>query len=101
MSIESARNFVNKFYDDEEFLKDFYKRKGFEPSKNRTEESEYREIVQIAKDMGFEFEVQEFKDASKGYANDVGKWKAFKKIFYLIKVRNKTKKETGKEPKNN
>ena len=101
MSIESARDFVNKFYEDKEFLKDFYKRKGFELKSDRTEEIEYREIIEIAKDMGFDFEVQEFKDASKGYANDVGKWKAFKKIFYLLKIRNIAKKEAEKKSNNN
>lgn len=100
MSNESARDFVNKFYEDEEFLKDFYKRKGFELKSDRTEESEYREIAEIAKQMGFDFEVQEFKDASKGYVNDVGKWQAFKKIFYLVKIRKIAKKEFDKELKN-
>ena len=100
MSVESARDFVNKFYEDEEFLKEFFKRKGFEPKENRTEETEYREIVEIARDMGYDFEVQEFKNASREYGKNVGKMKSIKKIFYIVKIRKIAKKEYKKELKN-
>lgn len=87
MAIEHAKAFVNNFFEDGEFTKEVLKRRGFSRNnRGGSEEEENEKIVQVANQMGFKFDVEEYKEANKEYLNEIGGYETMKKLFHIIKT---------------
>ncbi len=74
---ESAKSFVEKFYNDDEFLKDFCKRGGLK--KDASDEEKTALAIKTAKEMGFEFNAKEYEEVNVEYFKGKGK-----KVYNLI-----------------
>ena len=86
MAMEHAKSFVERIFENDEFLKTIVKKRGYTKNENTNEEIESKKIVEIANDMGFKFDVDEFKDACKIYMSSIGGWEATQRIFHVLKV---------------
>ena len=86
MPVSHAQNFVENFFEDDEFLKEVLRHRGFERHENNSEEAENERMAKIADKMGFKFDVEEYKMAIKEYANNLGGWESMKKVFHMMKI---------------
>ena len=97
MAIEHANSFVCNFFEDDIFLTEVLKRRGFERYEDKSEEAENARIVKVASEMGFHFDVDEYIEANKAYMNDLGGWEASKRVFHMIKVAAELVRENSEE----
>ena len=93
MAMEHANSFVQKFFEDEKFLKLVLEKRGFSRNENNTEEEENKKMVQVANEMGFKFDEEEYKKANMEYVNEIGGWETALRIFRIMKIAAKTAKE--------
>ena len=100
MAMESARSFAKNFYEDDELIKELYKKGVLKPAgsydKDSVGEEQQRKIVEVAKKLGYDFTIEEYRTANKEYGNNVGILKMVKKIRHVGAV----VKEADKESKN-
>lgn len=100
MSMESARSFAKNFYEDDELIKELYKRGVLKTAgsydKNSDGEEQQRKIVEAAKELGYDFTVDEYQTANKEYGSSAGIFKMIKRICHLGKVVKKADKESKK-----
>lgn len=89
MSMTHAQSFVEKFFEDDQFVKEVLLHRGFDETDSNNEDAENERIVKAASEMGFKFSVEEYKEANKEYMNNIGGWETMRKIFHLIKVATK------------
>ena len=94
MSKESAKEFVNTFYKNDEFLTEFVKKGGL--NKNATDEEKTALLLKTSKEMGYDFTEEEHIEALKEYFSGMGVWGAIKTFRHLNKVVKKTEKEMKK-----
>ena len=93
MSVAHAQSFVEKFFEDDEFLKQVISLRGFSKYENSNENSENEKMVVVANKMGFIFNSEEYMQANKEYANNLGGWETMKKVFHAIKIASYISKE--------
>ena len=93
MAMEHANSFVERIFENDEFLKTIIEKRGYTRNENTNEEMEYQKLVQIANEMGFRFDADEFKDACKNYMSSFDGWQATQKIFHVFKIVGKNYKE--------
>lgn len=93
MAMEHARSFVEKLFDNDEFLKQVIIKRGFKEHEGLSEDLENERMVKIANEMGFRFTVEEYAQANEEYMNEIGGFGAMKKIFHMIKVAASVEKE--------
>lgn len=86
MAMEHAESFVEKFFTNDEFIKEVVRRRGFSKYEHSSDEIENEKLVHIANEMGFKFDVEEYKTASMNYMNSLGGWEAAKAICHMLKV---------------
>ena len=86
MSKEHAQSFVERFFEDDEFVKEVLVHRGFQKHEGNDEEAENQRMVAAAWEMGFKFDVEEYKAANKEYLNELGGWETMRKIFHLLKL---------------
>lgn len=86
MAMEHAKNFVEKFFEDDEFIKTIVRKRGFTRYENKSEDDENAKIVKAANEMGFKFDLDEYKTANKEYMNNLGGWEAAQRICHMLKV---------------
>ena len=100
MSMESARSFARNFYEDDELIKELYKNGVLKTAgsydKNSDGESQQRKIVEAAKELEYDFTVEEYRTANKEYGNSVGIFKMIKKIRHVGAVVKEADKENKK-----
>lgn len=96
MAMESAKEFVKKMFEDDEFTKELYKKGGLTYGNNIPEDEQNRQTVKVAREMGFDFDEEEYKVANKEYIESLGAWNAVKRLFHLGKVLREAKKESKK-----
>ncbi len=95
MSMAHANNFVENFFEDAEFLKTVMKKRGFDETTDKSENAENIRIVNVANDIGFKFDLEEYQEACKNYMNELGGWEAAKKIFRMLNTVSKLVKENN------
>ena len=95
MAMEHANSFVEKIFENDEFLKTIIKKRGYTKYENTNEEVETEKLINIANEMGFKFNVDEFKEACKLYMSKLDGWEATQRIFHVFKVVGKNYKENN------
>lgn len=97
MSKESAKSFVEKFYNDDEFIREFTLKGGL--NSKATNEEKQEAIMKVSKEMGFDFNDEEYTEALKNYFEGKGVWSAIKTFRHFNKVAKKAEKERKKNVK--
>ena len=95
MAKESAKEFAEKMFTDDEFVKEFYKKGGINRKASNDEKNEI--LMKAAKEMEYDFTLEEYKDANATYFKGLGLWNTIKKFWHFNKV---VKKEERKSKKN-
>lgn len=97
MSKESAKKFARDFYEDDELIKKLYKMGVLKPAgsydKDTTGEEQQIKTVEAAKELGYDFTIEEFQEANKEYGQSQGLFKMIKNIRHLGKVVKQADKE--------
>ena len=100
MAMESARNFARNFYEDDELIKELYRKGILKPAgtydKNSTGEEQQRKVVDAAQELGYDFTLDEYRKANKEYGKSVGIFKMISKIRHVGKVVKEADKESKK-----
>lgn len=94
MSRESAKNFTEKFFSDDDFLKSFYLKGGADKKANNEEKNEL--LIKTAKDMGYDFTMEEYKEAISDHYKGMGFWAAIKSFMRIRKISKVADKEKRK-----
>ena len=99
MSIEVARTFVEKFYNDEETIKQVLTLAGavekIKTGQKVSEEQQYQDFAEAAVQMGYDATSEEYKEASKAYLDELGSTEAIGKVFYIISVASDLVKQSA------
>ena len=101
MSKEKAKEFVEKFYNDDDFLFKVIYESGMDQWRGKKgqemeDEEQNKAIIDAAGKLGYEITSEEFKAANKEYSEGIGGWQVVKKIFHVAKVGKKVAKERKK-----
>ena len=100
MAMESAKEFVKKFYEDDELIRELYKMEVLKPAgsydKNAPEGEQQRKVVDAAQKLGYDFTLEEYLAANKAYGQSVGIFKMIFKIRHVGKVVKRAEKESKK-----
>ena len=96
MAMEHANSFVEKIFENDEFLRTIIKRRGYSKEDNTNEEIETEKLIEIANTMGFKFDADEFKEACKIYMSKLDGWEATQRIFHVFRIVAKNYKENNK-----
>ena len=96
MSMESAGKFFKKYFEDDNFLRELYKRGGLKTRKEATDEEARQNTVKVAKELGYDFSVEEYAPAMKKYFKEIGPWNTIKRLFHLGSFIRKIEKENKK-----
>ena len=99
MSKESAKSFVEKFYNDDEFIREFTLKGGV--NSKATDDEKKESVMRVSKEMGFSFNDEEYTEALKNYFDGKGVWFAIKTFRHFNKVAKKAEKERIKNVKHN
>lgn len=102
MAMDSAKSFVNKFFEDDEFIREFYKNGGFISSEKGSKpdtDAQNAKMVEVAGKMGYDFTMEEYQAANKEYVDSVGAWKSMKKMVHMARTVKKLEKEAKKANK--
>lgn len=92
--MEKAREFVEKFYNDDEFAKEAIRAGGlYKSQKGMSEEESKLLIVNAAKKAGYDINSEEYETANRAYFSEIGTLSALKKAFHLIKLMKAVSKE--------
>ncbi len=86
MAMEHANSFVERIFENDEFVRTIIKKKGFSNPRETNEDMENEKIVKVANDMGFKFDVDEFKLACRSYMSSMDGWESVQKVFHVLKV---------------
>lgn len=90
MAQENAKRFVEKIFTDDEFLKEIVRHGGFRSNADNEEKNAL--VAKAAKEMGYDFSVEEYQGAMKDYFGG-SFWKLLKSLMHLNKVVKKAEKE--------
>jgi hypothetical protein len=99
MSKASAKEFVEKFYTDDEFIREFTLKGGL--NSKGTDEEKQAAIMKVSKEIGYSFNNEEYTDALKSYFEGKGVIFAIKTFRHFNKVAKKAEKEREKNVKHN
>lgn len=97
MSMESAKEFVDKFYGDDDFMIEVLKNGDTlaqitSQGKEQNTDAQSEEFVKAAKDFGYEFSAYEYDEALKAHMEKIGAWNAVKLVFHMGKIAKKIEK---------
>ena len=98
MSKAKAKEFVEKFYNDDDFTaKVVYESGMYQWQGKKGQEIEDGEqdkaITDAAGKLGYEITPEEYKAASKEYLEGIGGRQTIKKVFRIVKIAKKIAKE--------
>lgn len=99
MAMESAKSFVKKQFEDDEFIKELCKKGVLTNNKNKDKNSKEegeKELVKAAKEKGFDFTIEEYKKATEEYFKTLGLWRIITTLYHFGKVIKATEKEMKK-----
>ena len=99
MSKKSAQEFVEKFYTNDEFIREFTLKGGL--NSKATDEEKQASVMRVSKEMGYDFTKEEYDEAGKNFFEGKGVWSAIKIFAHLNKVAKKAEKERKKNVKHN
>ena len=92
--MDKAKEFVEKFYGDDEFAKKAIIASGMhKKSKGTTEEEQNMQIVNAANKLGYDITREEYDAAMKTYFESLGFTGSVKKAFHLVKLIKAAEKE--------
>ena len=94
MSKESAKEFTQKFYNDDEFLMEFCKKGGL--NKNASDEEKTALLMKTSKEMGYDFTNEEYTHSLEEYFKESGVMFAIKAFRRINKIAKKAEKEKKK-----
>ena len=98
MPQEKAREFVEKFYNDEETMKQVLTLAGatekIKAGQKVSEEQQYKDFAEAAAQMGYHATPDEYKEATKAYLEEIGSWDALGKVFHIITVASDLAKQS-------
>lgn len=89
MAIEHANSFLVRMFENDDFLTTIIEKRSYTRGENTTGDAECQRIVEIANEMGFRFNADEFKSACNNYMSDFDGWGTVQKIFHIFRVVNK------------
>ena len=98
MTYKDAREFVRKFYGEDEFTIKVIKagninKKQTSTDKDINEKEQLKLFAAAAKEMGYNIAPEEFKAASEEYFNELSGWQAISKILHIAKLAKRIEKE--------
>ena len=98
MSKEKAKEFVEKFFNDDDFMSKVIYESGMDQWRGKKgqeiEDGEQdKAITNAASKLGYEITPEEYKAASKEYTESIGGWQTIKKVFHLAKISKQVAKE--------
>ena len=98
MSKEKAKEFVEKFFNDDDFTFKVIYESGMDQWKgkkgqNTPDEEQDKAIVAAAAKLGYKITPEEYKAASKEYSEGIGGWQTIKKVFHIAKIGKRVSKE--------
>lgn len=88
------KEFLIKLFEDDDFIKEFYKNGGINRKATQNEKDEM--MVKAAKKMGYSISIEGIKKASAEYFKSKGIWGAIKTFIHFNKIVKKTEKENKK-----
>ena len=94
MSKESAKEFTEKFYNDDDFLMEFCKKGGLNKDASDEEKSEL--LMKVSKEMGYDFTDEEYTKSLEEYFKGKGVMFAIKAFRRINKIAKKAEKEKKK-----
>lgn len=99
MSQEQSREFVEKFYNDEETMKQVLilanAAEKIKAGQKVSEEQQYKDFADAAAQMGYHATPEEYKEATKAYLEEIGSWDALGKVFHIITVASELARQTA------
>ena len=101
MSVEKAKEFVEKFYSDDEFMAKIIKesrmfRLAGEGADKISDQEQHEKIAEAARNNGYDITSEEYASANKEYVDKLGGWKGIKMAFHIVKIAKKVRKEAEK-----
>ena len=98
MSIDQAREIIEKFYNDGEIMKQILiitkAPEKIRTGKKTTEEQQYRDFAEAAAEMGYHATPEEYRRATKDYLESIGSMNSIAKVFQIITVASELAKQT-------
>ena len=94
-SMSVAESFVEKLYNDDNFLVSVIKASGINdvPKGHKTTETETNDMMaKAARELGYEISTEEYAAALKAQTQKVGAWKAIKFLIRLTRLAKKAEK---------
>ena len=76
---------------DDGFVKELYKKGCINRNASNDEKNEI--LIKVAKEMGYDFTLEEYKDANGVYFKKLGVWKTIKTLWHFSKVVKSAEKE--------
>ena len=89
MSEAKAKEFIEKFYNDDEFLVDVLKKNEDVFRDQDGEAQTFKAFVIAGKSVGYDFTEEEGTAAQKAYFDSIGTWGAIKKTIHFARVAKK------------
>lgn len=96
MSIEIAREFIEKVFSDDEFAIEVLKAGDFKPGGRDDVDTAGRgmeNFVKAGKALGYDFTDEEIEKAAKEYTEKLGPWKSIKKVMHFARLNRKARKD--------
>ena len=102
MSKEQAKEFVEKFWNDDEFMRKVFIVSGAinwqgEAGRKMTDEEQNQAFIDAAKKFDYDITPEEYGEASKEYADNLGGFEAIKKVLHMAKVAKKARETVEDE----
>ena len=94
MAKDNAKVFVEKLFEDDEFIKTFYKNGGIKRKGSTKEKNEL--LYNTARKMGYDFEEKEFQTATSDYFKNKGILGFIKIFMHFNKVVKAAEREEKK-----
>ena len=92
MSEAKAKEFIEKLYNDDDFVIEVCKNGGLEVNKEKqaSKEGSLENFVIAGKALGYDFTEAEVTAAQKAYFDSLGAWKSLKKFVHFIRIAKKS-----------
>ena len=98
MTQAKAKEFVEKFFNDDDFTFKVIYESGMDQWKgkkgqNTPDAEQDKAITDAAAKLGYKITPEEYKAAAKEYSEGIGGWQVIKKVFRIAKIGKKVAKE--------
>ena len=98
MTQAKAKEFVEKFFNDDDFTAKVIYESGMDQWKGKKgqdmpDEEQDKAITDAAGKLGYKITPEEYKAAAKEYSEGIGGWQTIKKVFHIAKIGKRVSKE--------